>query len=398
MKTFDFNPFDPDLLKNPYPIYEKLRSNNRVYYNELRGFWVVSRYEDVKSILKNTEDFSSAEGVHLILDTNGCVDKSNHKSPIPLLIQLDPPQHTRMRTLVQKAFTPSRIVELEPTIRNLVNEYIDGFISKGECDIVEDFASPIPVDVISIMVGFDKKYRKMLRNVSRELVQTSSQPGGYRPYLAELFPVLIEEANSRKKNPRDDLLTELIHTEIDGERLTDAQLYAFFFLLLVAGSETTTNLLSTSLLTLNHYPDIRNHLVKHTEDIPNAVEEFLRFESPAQGLVRTTTKDINFAGVDIPKGEKVLLLYGAANRDSENILRSDSIKLDRSSREHLAFGYGVHFCLGANLARLEAKIALEELLSRIPNYTIVNSEPSWLESGIVRGLKNLNITFTPEPR
>ena len=391
---FDFNPYDHQLHDNPYPIYSRLRKEEPIYYNEKRDFWVVSRYQDVKTIIQDPETFISSKGIVIELDGDGRAIK-DHEFILKPLIMMDPPQHPQLRRLVQRAFTNRRIAQLEVVIRKLAVELIDQFKHKGSCEFVSAFAGSFPVSVISDMLGCDPKHRDLFKQVSSQLVENmGTDIAGSERLVMGLCGILNEVVEDRKANPIDDLISVLVSSEVDGDVISDKDLYAFVFLLLVAGSETTTNLLTNAFLLMDEQPEIRMALLEDPSKIPQAVEEFVRYDSPAQGLVRATSREVEIGGVTIPANEQLLILFGSANRDESQFENPDQFIMDRKDNNHIAFGFGIHFCMGANLARLEAKVALEELLRVMPDFKVDHSGAERMHAGAIRGMASLPLTFS----
>lgn len=392
MAIEDFNPYDEKLQLDPFATYQRLREEQPVHYNERRGFWVISRYEDVKSAFRNHQVFSSADGVTLAYDDDGRATDASVNADV--LITSDEPQHKRLRDLVQKAFTSRHIEKLEPRLRAIVTELLDNILQDGSCDYAVEFAGVYPATVICELVGCDPEHRGLFKRTADDLVRNTDAPLlETLKRNSEMLSVVSAHVQARKDRRQDDLTSALLDAKIDGECLSDADLFGFIFLLLIAGTETTTNLLTNAIVCLAQDPSLRGRLVREPELIPTVVEELLRLESPVQGLTRTTKRAVTIGGCEIPAGERVLLLIGAANRDSGKFESPDSIDLTREQRDHLAFGYGVHFCLGANLARLEARIGLEETLRRIPEYSVDEAALVRLASGPIRGFSSLPISF-----
>lgn len=391
---FDFNPYDHQLHDNPYPVYSRLRNEEPVYYNEKRGFWVVSRYQDVKRVVQDPETFISSKGIAIELGSDGRAIK-DHEFMLKPLIMMDPPHHPRMRRLVQRAFTNRRIEQLESAIHALAMELIDGFKHKGHCEFVSEFAGIFPVSVISDMLGCDHKYRALFKQAAGQLVEKmGTDISGSEKLIMGICGILNEVIEDRKAHPADDLISVLVNSEVEGEAISDQDLYAFVFLLLVAGSETTTNLLANAFLLMDEQPEIRQALIDDPSKIPQAVEEFVRYDSPAQGLMRTTSKEVSIGGVSIPANEQLLVLFGSANRDENQFEKADQFVLERKDNNHIAFGFGIHFCMGANLARLEARIALEELLRVMPDFKVDREASQRMHAGAIRGMASLPLSFS----
>lgn len=393
----DFNPYDRELHRNPYPVYRKLRDDHPVHHNSKLHFWTLSRFDDVHAALKAPEVFSSADGIAV-------GTPSDLVRRLPMMITMDPPRHTHLRALVNRAFTPRRIAELEVRIREIAAELVGTFIERGECDVVRDFSGPLPTTVIAELLGVPVEDREFFKERSTALVQSNIGEALEREQELDLSPAidlamyLKKVYDERRSAPRDDLMSALLAATVDGESLNETELIGFAFLLLVAGNETTTNLISNAVLLLELYPDARARLVSEPTLLPIAVEEFLRFDSPVQGLARTTTRDVEIHDSTIVAGERVLLLFGSANRDERHFDRPDHLDVARDPNHHLAFGFGTHFCLGASLARLEARVAFETILSRLPDYSVNASGVERLHSGPIRGLSRLPIEFSPSGR
>jgi cytochrome P450 len=388
----DFNPYDESLQQNPFAIYQHLREEQPVYYNEHREFWVISRYEDVKSAFRNHEAFSSADGVTLTYDDDGRATDASVNADV--LITSDEPRHKHLRDLVQKAFTSRHIQKLEPRLRVIVSELLDDIVQEGSCDYAVEFASVYPATVICELLGCDPEHRGLFKRTADDLVRNADAPLlETLKRNREMLSVVSAHVQARKEQRQDDLTSALLDARIDGESLSDPDLFGFIFLLLIAGTETTTNLLTNAIVFLAQNHSLRDRLVREPELVPTVVEELLRLESPVQGLTRTTRRAVTIGDHEIPAGERVLLLIGSANRDTGKFELPDSIDLSRQQRDHLAFGYGVHFCLGANLARLEARIGLEETLRRIPKYSVDEAALVRLASGPIRGFSSLPISF-----
>lgn len=384
-----YDPYDPRVHENPFSIYRELRDQHPVYFNSEKNFWALSRFGDVMSAVNDAETFSSADGI--TIEGGGNL--------LPMMIMMDPPKHDRLRGIVNRAFTPRRIAELEPRIRKLAAGLIDEFAATGGGDLVDAVASPIPSLIIAEFLGVPGEDRDKFRKWSDAAVrQDPSVPGTQKEgaesarALYEYFGQVIEE---RRKSPQDDLVTALIQAEVDGEHLAPDELLGFCFLLLVAGNETTTNLISNGAIAFAEHPDQRRDLVTDPTLLPNAVEECLRYDGPVQGLARTTTREIEIHDQKLKAGEKVLLLYGAANRDERQFENPDVFDIRRKAIRHLALGQGTHFCLGASLARMEARVAFDELLKRMPEYGLVAGGREYLHSGPIRGLDRLEIEFAP---
>ena len=384
----DFNPYSPSFRQDPYPVYRRLRDEYPVYHNEELGFFAISRYDDIVAALQDVETFSSSNAL-------GIGAPKEVLDQIPMMMLLDPPRHGQLRALVNRAFTPRRVAGLEPRIRALARSLIDDFIERGSCDLVEHFSGPLPATVIAELLGVPAEDGLMFKEKSTAIVTQDAKGGGdldFTPAI-ELMLYMTAAYDERRKQPRDDLMSALLEAEIDGERLSQEELLGFAFLLLVAGNETTTNLISNAVGLLDQYPDQRRQLVDDPSLLPAAIEEFLRFESPVQGLSRTPRKDSVIHGCTIPKDAQLLLLYASANRDERRIDDPERFDISRDPKPHLAFGFGTHFCLGASLARLEAKIALEELLARAPEFRVDFASSARLGGGVVRGWATLPVEF-----
>jgi cytochrome P450 len=387
-----FDPYDWSTHEDPYPAYKRLRDEAPAYHNEKLGFFALSRYQDVLAAFRDVERLSNRQGV--ALEREQVMDAASVMS----FLAMDPPQHGRIRTLVSSGFTPRRVEALEPRIRELAAHYIDAFVDKGECEFIGEFAGKLPMDVISEMLGVPPADRDTLRTwadlvVHREEGRPEVPPAGMQAAaeIIHYFSRLVAERRARSGG--DDLTDALISTEVDGERLDDKAIVAFLFLMVVAGNETTTKLLGNTLYWIAKHPEQRAKLRSDPSLIPNWVEETLRFDPSSQLIARTATCDLELHGCRIPEGARVALLIGSANRDERYWKDPDRYDLERNTRGSLAFGQGTHFCLGASLARLEGRVALEEVQRRLPDFEIQGDGVVRIHSSNVRGFATLPLRF-----
>lgn len=391
----DFNPFDPELHRDPYPVYKRLRDEFPVYYNSELDFWALSRYEDVASALRDPELFISGKGINVGMgDSDGALDAA-----VPLLIMMDGKQHKQLRALLSGTFAPRKVAALEPMVREITDELLDDLCEKDNPDFVLDFSNPLPTIVIADLLGIPREDRVQFKIWSNALTQFNPEdPEGIHPgeprgpamEVANYFAMKLEE---RRKQPGDDLLSRLLAIEVDGRALTQAELLGFGFLLLVAGHETTTNAITNAALLLNRHRDQRDLLIREPDRMARAVDEFLRFDTPVQGLARTTTQDVELHGQKIPEGSKVLILFASANRDERIFEDADRFDITREDNNHLAFGYGSHFCMGSGLARLELRVAFERLLARLPDYSLDEDKMVRMRSAPIRGALRLPMSL-----
>lgn len=387
----DFNPYDWSFHEDPYPTYKALREEAPCYRNEKLGFWALSRHEDVMEALKDWKTFSSADGVALEFFGPSA-------SAIMSFLAMDPPLHDRIRALVSKGFTPRRVQRFEPRVRALANYYIDQFIDKGSCEFVAEFAGRLPMDVVSEMIGVPEEDRETIRHwadlvVHREAGRSEIPPEGAKA-SGNLLNYFSELVTAYRKSPRDDLISALIAAEIDGDRLKDREIIAFLFLMAIAGNETTSKLLTHAFYWLHRFPEQRASVEADASLIPAWVEETLRYDNSSQILYRTVTRDLELHGEQIKKGDRVALLIGSANRDPRVFERPDEFELSRDCGASASFGRGVHFCLGASLARLEAIISLQEIQRRLSKIELDRSGLVRAHSGNVRGFAVMPMTFT----
>lgn len=385
-----YSPFDPGVIADPYPVYRELRDHAPVYWSPEADSWVLSRYDDVLAALIDPATYSSASG---IFPTPPEVDMT--QLFLPMLIMTDPPRHTQLRLLVSKAFTPRRIAGLETRIQTLVDDLLDQVPGTGAWDFVARFAGPLPAIVIADMLGVPREDRDRFRTWSTALIQSNPTRGEFGPGLdaaAALYEYFSAFLTERRAHPQDDLMTALVHAEVDGEHLSEEELLGFCLLLLVAGHETTTNLLSNSAALLAQHPESRQKLAAKPDLVPAAVEELLRYDSPVQGLARTLTRQVDLHGQRMKTGDTVLLLFGSANRDDHAFPNADTFDINRRPERQVAFGRGIHFCLGAALARMETRVALGSLLnSRTFNWDPDLPGAVRLHSGPIRGFASLPV-------
>jgi cytochrome P450 len=384
-----YDPYAYEIHEDPYPTYKRLRDEAPAYYNAQLGFHALSRFHDVWNAIQEWDTFSSAEGVSL--------ERGSGARP-PMIIAMDPPRQQKLRRLVSKAFTPRRVAELEPTVRALTRKYLEPVISRGACDFVQDFAAKLPMDVISTMMGVAEGDQDMLREWADTLLHReegrSEIPQAGLEASGKLARYFAEDLVRRRRQPGDDLISALLDAEVDGERLTDAEIVGFCFLLVIAGNETTTKMLGNAMVLLQRHPDQRAWLVANPGGLAGAVEEVVRYDNSTQMLARVLTRDVSLHGTTMQAGRKLLLLIGSANRDERAIERPDEFDVRREP-SHLAFGHGLHVCLGASLARLEGRVALEEVLPRMPDYAVDPAGLVRVHSANVRGYSHVPMRFTP---
>ncbi|WP_412679556.1 cytochrome P450 [Brevibacillus choshinensis] len=372
----------------PFPIYRELREKTPVRFDEERGSWDVFRYEDVHRILKDPATFSSRRGLEVRGET---------------LLTMDQPKHTHMRNLVNKAFTPKAINDLAPRITSITNELLDLVIKNGKMDVVHDLATPLPVIVIAELLGVPSKDRMLFKDWSDTMVkgvegnseeafaQMVAERDKAEKELAEYFLTIL---NERRNKPEDDLVSALLVAEIDGEKLQEQEILRFCILLLVAGNETTTNLITNAIRIMTEQPAIQDQVRQHPEFVKTTVEETLRYYPPIVAIGRIATQDVEIGGQLIREGQQVVSWVGSANRDPEKFEKPDTFLPDRKPNPHMGFGFGIHFCLGAPLARLEAQIALEIMLSRFSDMQLAKAPLTPIPSPFVFGVKTYPITFT----
>ena len=384
-----YDPFAYETHENPYPIYQRLRDEAPAYYNPELDFWALSRYDDVRSALLDHETFCSGQG--FVLEDITAVG-------LPMVLGMDPPDHTRVRATINRALTPRRVAALEVPIRRLARALLDGFVPAGQGDIIADFGAELPMWVISELLRVPEADRTRLRTWADEMVHRDDKLKGLPPrsvdagrQLGAYFQDMLQR---RSATDRDDLLSLLLAAEQRGE-LGHLEIVGFCFLLIIAGNETTTKLIGNMAYQLSLHPEQRRRLLEDPSLIPNAVEEVLRYESSTHLMARTLTRDVRLHGKTMEKGKKVAVILAAANRDGRFWRDPDVFDVGRDTAGHLAFGIGIHHCLGASLARLEATIALQEILARIPDFQVDAEGLERIHSGNVRGFGKVPITFTP---
>jgi cytochrome P450 len=397
-----WNPWRAAYRRDPYPVYAELRKNRPVVRSRLVGAWILSRHRDVEFVLRDRRFTTDRNAISLMkLVRRGARDAPDLLNFLDHdLLMIDGPRHARLRKLVSKAFTARRVESLRPRIETLAEELLDRVAMRANgADLVADLATPLPATVIGEMLGVPPQDREVLLHWSHELVELldplSGREGLDPPKratrsLAEYFRQLLDE---RRRAPGADLLSALVSAEEEGEQLNEAEILALASLILVAGHETTTNLIGNAVLCLLRAPSERKRLQDDLSMLPAAIEEFLRFESPVQLTDRVATEDCEIAGVRIRRGQLVGVLLGSANRDPERFPEPDRLDLTRSENRHLAFGHGAHFCLGAQLARLETEVALKVLLRRFPDFRGSGEPTAWKRSVVLRGPSSLRIDF-----
>jgi cytochrome P450 len=388
-----YSPYDYAIHEDPYPTYARLRAEAPAFYNEELDFFAFSRYADVLAAFRDVDHYSNAYGVSLDPAAYG---PDAHRAMS--LLAMDPPRHTRMRSIVGKSFTPRRVAEMEGHIRELAVRHVEPALQSGSFDFVSDFAGRLPMDVISELVGVPPSDRAEVRRLADLLVHREEGIDDVPPEGVEAALVLAayyaDMVTDRRHHQRDDLTWSLLQQEIDGVGLTDDEVISFLFLLVVAGNETTTKLLSNAWLWGRRNPDQLAKPMADPERVPDWVEETLRYDTSTQMLLRVTRQPVRVQGVDIEEGRRVLLLVGSANRDEAVFEDPDVYDLDRDTQNLISFGGGRHFCMGAALARMEARIALRELVTRVKSYDIDEDALVRVHSINVRGLAVLPTTVT----
>ena len=393
-----FNPLSPEFIRNPYPHYERMRATDPMHLTPL-GVYVASRHADVSLVVRDKRFGKEYAERSARRYGPKIMEEPLFKSFGLTMLQQDPPDHTRLRGLVVKAFTARRVEDMRPRIQQVVDETLDRIVPQEKMDLIEDFAFRLPVTIICDMLGIPDEHRELFYTGSRDsgrilepvpLTPEEIKQGNARSAMSEMYFQQLFEL--RRKSPGDDLTTQLVQAEEDGSKLTNEELTANIILLFGAGHETTVNLIGNGLLALYRNPDQLALLKAKPELITNAIEEFLRYDSSVQMTGRVTLEDIDdLGGKRIPKGESVLCLLGSANHDPA-VYPNHPERLDitRPNVRPLSFGGGIHFCLGAQLARLEAEVAISTLLRRLPDLRLDDAEnPEWRPSFVLRGLKQL---------
>lgn len=387
------DPYDYDFHEDPYPYYRRLRDEAPLYHNEELGFWALSRHRDVHQGFRNSTALSNRDGVSL-----DPISRGPHASKTMSFLAMDDPAHLRLRTLVSKGFTPRRIRELEPRVTALAVQHLDTMLEKATgsdtVDYVAEFAGKLPMDVISELMGVPVADRDRIRAMADGVMHredgVNDVPKSAIEASINLMVYYHEMIAERRKKPADDLTSALLEAEIDGDRLTDQEVLGFMFLMVIAGNETTTKLLANAAYWGHRNPDQLIPVYADLSKVPLWVEESLRYDTSSQILARAVAEDFTLYDTTIPEGDILLLLPGSAHRDERVFDNPDDYLIGRDiGSKLLSFGSGAHFCLGAHLARMEARVALTELFQRIRGYQVDEANAVRVHSSSVRGFARL---------
>ena len=388
--------------ENPYPVYHQMRNEAPVYWSDAWGCWMLTRYQDITWTLQDYQTFTSLGRLTASMD----LPEPLWEKVEPLvrhysqgLINVDPPDHTRMRKSVHMAFTPRTIRKMQSYIQDIVERLIDDQIERGEMDVIWDFSYPLPITVIAEMMGIPLEDHAKFKAWSGEIVGFMATPKPTPQILLKSQDALLAMQQyfrdiyaKRRYQPEDDLITALVRAELEGDKLTEEEMVSSCVTILIGGHETTTYLIANGLYALLQHPDQLRRLRDNPDLADSATEEFLRYDGPFQRNRRIATRDVQLGDVTIEKDQLIMQLLGAANRDPAHFPDPDALDITRSPNKHLAFGYGPHFCLGAPLARLEAPTAFRVLLQRLKNIRLAHDSLEW-NNALFRGLKSLPIQF-----
>lgn len=395
------NLLSPEVRANPYPLYARLRRDAPVCQADPRGMWLLTRQEDVLYALKHPEIFSSSR-------LAGALNASWLGRAHPLSSAMsfaDPPRHGRLRGLVQQAFTATSVSRLEPFIRSAAEPLADQLLEQRHADFIQAFATPLASSVIGHLMGLDTFLFRRVKRWAEDVVAITGLPPGntarhqqVRSSVEELTAYLEEGLEVRRHRPQEDIMSALLQARVEDQALTPPELISFLFLLLAAGLETMVHLLGHAMWLLREYPEVLALVRKEPARIPRFLEEMLRYEPPAQGVLRVTTTEVELSGVLIPAGALVMPLIASALRDERHVRDGDRFDMERPETSHLAFGHGVHFCVGAPLARLEARVALEILLPRFGGLSGRPEQTVWSQSLTMRGPVVLPLEIQPSDR
>jgi cytochrome P450 family 142 subfamily A polypeptide 1 len=387
MATLDIDLISGDFWgANPHEAMTWMRANEPVYWDG--RVWGIAKYDDVKEVSKHPDLFSNAGGIR---PDNG---------PVAMMIDMDDPEHLKHRKLVNRGFTPRRVKESEAAVRQACDEIIDAVCEKGECDFVNDIAAWLPMIMIGDALGVAPEDRKQLLEWSDAMMKALTGAPDSTDRATEAFigyqAFASDAIAARRRQATDDLMSVLVHAEVDGDRLTDDELVHESLLILIGGDETTRHVISGGMYQLLVNPDQRQKLIDDPSKIPTAVEEMLRWVSPIKNMARTITRDTELRGRTLHEGEKLLLLYPSANRDEDVFPNPFRFDVERSPNEHVAFGFGSHFCLGNSLARLELVCMIEHVLKRLPDIELVDgAEPDYRPANFISGYEEMPVRYTP---
>ena len=411
-----WDPYDHVVDANAQEIWKRMRDEAPLYYNEKFDFYALTRFDDVLAVMLDTETYSSRHATTLEIMTAEPYD-------VPMIIWMDPPEHTQLRKLVNRAFTPRAINDLEQRMTRICADLLDPFVGTNGFDYVDDFGALLPPTVILALLGFPEGREDEWRHAIDELFHQmgasgadTALEGGAAPDLAfraddeaedslardpalrsTVFGLLPELIEQRRRDPQHDLISTLVTAEVDEDgvsrTVSEAELYSFIQVLAIAGTETVARLLSWAAVLLARHPDQRALLVEDSGRLPNAIEELLRYEAPSPVNARWVQRDVEFYGTTVPAGSKLILLNGAANRDERQFPDPDRFDVQRHIERHTSFGYGAHFCVGAALARLEGRIALQATLDRFPTWDVDESALEWVHTSTVRGFAKVPLVL-----
>ena len=391
---------DPATVYDPYPRYEQLRSEDPVHWNEGIQAWVLTGYQDVLDALRDPR--LSAERISALMRLAGDGEglEALEQTFLGMMLFADPPDHTRLRSLANKAFTPGVLEGMRSQIQNTVDRLLDDVQEQGGMEVISELAYPLPAMVISEILGVAdgdmdrfKKWSNDIAAFLGNIREARENVGPAQQSVAELTEFLREIVAQRRKEPKDDLLSALVTAEDQGDSFSEDELYSMCVLLIFAGHETTTNLIGNGILALLRHPAQLEKLRGQPSLIESAVEEILRYDGPVQTTSRTALEDLRIGDKQIAKGDRISLTLGAANRDPAQFKDPDRFDIERSEGRHMGFGFGIHFCLGAALARMEGQAAINSVLRRMPELRLVEQESEWRNNPVLRGLKALPVTF-----